>query len=212
LVDTDSEVSISFGPLWRGRRPPPLRPACPVRRSISILPAASGIRPGHRVLEVGCGPGYLTRLAADAVGPSGRAVGIDPSPTVIRYAQHVTRQPHCDFQLGVAEALETPDASFDVVLSSLMLHHLPEDLRPRAVAEMLRVLRPGGRLLIADFRPPTSRIGRHLTGPLAGPAMRHNPVHLIEPLARDAGFTVLDSGDLHRFIYYVTATRPNPKN
>lgn len=179
------------------------------RRVFTRLVELSGARPGDRVLDVGCGPGYLTRLAAGAVGPGGTALGIDPSPTVIRYAQRVTRQDNCAFQLGVAEALEAPEASFDVVVSSLMIHHLPDDLRPRAITEILRVLRPGGRLLIADFRPPGSRVGGHLIGALAGPAMQHNPIHLLEPVIRDAGFAVQDRGDLHPFLHYVTATRPD---
>lgn len=59
-----------------------------------------------------------------------------------------------EFQVGVAEALPFPGDHFDVVVSSLVIHHLPEDLRVRAVEEMRRVLRPGGRLLVAEARNP----------------------------------------------------------
>jgi ubiquinone/menaquinone biosynthesis C-methylase UbiE len=175
------------------------------RRVFARLVALSGAKPGDHVLDVGCGPGYLTRLAAEAVTPGGRALGIDPSPTVIDYARRATTS--AEFALGVAESLEAPDASFDVVLSSLMVHHLPEDLRPQAMREMARVLRPGGRLLVADFRPPKSKVGRHLVGAVTGPAMEHNPVHLLETLVRDAGFEVRGRGDLHPFLHYVQAVR-----
>ncbi|MGI9034303.1 MAG: class I SAM-dependent methyltransferase [Acidimicrobiales bacterium] len=57
-------------------------------------------------------------------------------------------------------ALDAPDGSYDVVVTSLMIHHLPEALRPQAMREMFRVLRPGGRVLVADFRPPAGRLGR----------------------------------------------------
>lgn len=179
------------------------------RRAVfSRLVALSGAKPGDRAVDVGCGTGYLTRMLAEAVTPGGVVVGIDPSPSVIGYAERVTTNGACAYQLGIAEELELPDASTDVVVSSLMIHHLPQRLRARAFEEMFRVLRPGGGLLVADFRPPTGRLGRRLVGLAAGPAMRDNPVHLLESLAGGAGFVVEDSGDVRPLLHYVRATRP----
>lgn len=177
------------------------------RRVFTALVALSGARPGDHVLDVGCGPGYLTRLAADAVRPGGAALGIDPSPSVIAYAQRAGHD-SCSFALGVAENLESYDGSMDVVLSSLMMHHLPEDLRPQALREMFRTLRAGGHLLVADFRPPRSRLGRHLIGAVTGPVMQHNPIDDLEPMIRDTGFDIIGRGDLHPFLHYVQARRP----
>jgi len=90
-----------------------------------------------------------------------------------------------------------------------MIHHLPEELRPQAIGEMFRVLRPGGSLLIAEFRPPASRIGRRLIGSLHSPAMAKNRVDLLAPMVREAGFEQLRSGDLRSSTHYVKAVKPS---
>ncbi|AUY53433.1 methyltransferase domain-containing protein [Streptomyces sp. CB01881] len=179
------------------------------RQVFTRLARLSGARPGDRALDVGCGTGYLTLCVADAVTPAGSVLGIDPSPDVLTHARRrADRRPHCTFADGIAENLPGPDGGYDVVVSSLMIHHLPEHVRARSVAEMHRVLRPGGRLLLADFRPPANPVARHLIGAVTGPVMEHNPVHLLEPLVRDAGFTQIETGDLHPWIHHVRATKP----
>ncbi|GAA4989412.1 class I SAM-dependent methyltransferase [Kitasatospora paranensis] len=179
------------------------------RRVFARLAELSGARPGDHALDVGCGTGYLTRFMAAAVTPAGTVRGIDPSPDVLAHARRLSgRHPHCTYADGVAERLDAPDDTYDVVVSSLMIHHLPPDVRGRAVAEMLRVLRPGGRLLIADFRPPAHPVARHLVGALTGPAMEHNPVRLIAPLVRQTGFDEVTTGDLSPWIHHVRGVKP----
>jgi SAM-dependent methyltransferase len=109
------------------------------------------LRPGQRVLEIGCGTGNLL-LAAKAAEPGTAAVGLDPDLAALARAHRKARRRHLPVQLdrGYADALPYADDTFDVVLSSFMLHHVPADQRETAVREVLRVLRPGGALHLVD--------------------------------------------------------------
>ena len=113
----------------------------------------AAISPGDRVLDVGCGPGRLTLGAALAAGPKGETLGIDPSPEMIDLATRKARRTGSPaaFRVAPIEAIPSPGDHFDVVLANMMLHHLPLELQQRGLAEVLRVLKPNGRLVAADF-------------------------------------------------------------
>jgi SAM-dependent methyltransferase len=179
-------------------------------RIFARLVAESGARRGDRVLDVGCGTGHFTRAMAEAVAPSGTALGVDPSIEAIAEARRRTRRANCTFSDGIAQALDAPEGSFDVVVSSLMIHHLPEMLRPQAIGEMFRVLRSGGSLLVAEFRPPSSRIGRRLVRTLTGHgAMAENRVDLLAPMIQEVGFEQIRTGDLRPWTYFIQAQKPS---
>jgi ubiquinone/menaquinone biosynthesis C-methylase UbiE len=127
------------------------------------------LKPGEAVLDVGCGTGGVTIPAKIRVGEKGKAAGIDPSPEMIANARRKAKRAglEIDFQVGVIESLAFPDNTFDVVTSSLMMHHLPKNLQVKGLNEIKRVLKPSGRLLIADMRRPSKNFfKRHFT-PLA---------------------------------------------
>jgi ubiquinone/menaquinone biosynthesis C-methylase UbiE len=177
------------------------------RSAFTRLAALSGAAPGDHVLDVGCGTGYLTRLLAPLVGPDGRVTGLDPSPPMLDHARR--RAPgNCSYEAGEGQALPFPDGSFDVVVSSLAVHHMPLSARGTAVQEMFRVLRPGGRLLICEFRPPANRLAARLVSALAGPAMRPSMPDLLAGLVPAAGFHIQSMGDVRPSLRYVSAVRP----
>jgi demethylmenaquinone methyltransferase/2-methoxy-6-polyprenyl-1,4-benzoquinol methylase/phosphoethanolamine N-methyltransferase len=119
------------------------------------------IKPGDSVLEVGCGTGALTIAANVRAGSTGKVYGIDASPEMIQVARAKAARlgKEIDFRVDLIEALSFADHTFDVVLSSLMMHHLPDDLKRKGLSEIYRVLKPGGRLLVIDVKRPTSLHG-----------------------------------------------------
>ena len=113
--------------------------------------ALAGPRDSQRVLDVGCGTGNLLR----AKGKRHRnveLVGVDPDLKMLARAERKIRRAGLTAQLdrGFAQELAFPDASFDVVFSSLMLHHLETSAKDEMLAEVRRVLRPDGVLVLAD--------------------------------------------------------------
>lgn len=119
------------------------------RRTVQL----AGVQPGEAVLEVGCGTGSLAIAARQAVGREGRVVGIDPSAAMVAAARKKAAQKHADvsFEPAAGEKLPFAEGEFDAVLCSLVLHHLPGGVKEATLAEVLRVLRPGGRFLAVDL-------------------------------------------------------------
>ncbi|HET6822248.1 MAG TPA: methyltransferase domain-containing protein [Anaerolineales bacterium] len=151
------------------------------------------ISPGDSVLDVGCGTGEVTLLAKTRA-KAGSVYGIDPAPEMIAVARKKAARKglEIDFRMGVIEALPLPNSSMDVVTSSLMMHHLPENLKVRGLAEIYRVLKPSGRLLIADFLRPTGSFLNHLYIAFTRHHGLRAGVEDLQGILRNTGFSQID--------------------
>ncbi len=109
--------------------------------------AALSLRPGERVLDIGCGPGYLAQEMAEQVGPDGFVQGVDPSPSMLAIAAG-RALPHMELSEGDALSLPARDAEFDAAVSTQVYEYVADI--EGALREARRVLRPGGRLLVLD--------------------------------------------------------------
>ena len=151
------------------------------------------MHPGEQVLDVGCGTGTLAMEVQSRVGRAGRVAGIDPSPQQIARARAKAARRHVpiEFQIGVIEHLAFPDQTFNVVLSTLMMHHLPADVKRQGLAEIARVLKPGGRLVIADFKRKQERQGRAARFHAGGSSVQD-----LAAMVSDAGFSEVETEEM----------------
>jgi ubiquinone/menaquinone biosynthesis C-methylase UbiE len=166
------------------------------------------LQPGNSVLDIGCGTGTLVLAAERRVGSGGRICGIDASRQMIGRATTKAARAGstAEFRIAPAETLPFPDGTFDVVLSTLMLHHLPEGVRIACLHEALRVLKKGGRLLAVDFagtagrkKGPHGLFGRHQSLDLD---------QLVQSL-KEIGFGPIETGETGFFnLRYFRASSP----
>jgi ubiquinone/menaquinone biosynthesis C-methylase UbiE len=178
-----------------------------VRSLHRTLADQAGIAPGQRVVEIGCGTGNLTLLVAHR-HPAATVVGLDPDPLALARARRKSARDGSPVQwdLGSAADLPYPDESVDRVLSCLMFHHLDEGEKNRALSEVRRVLRPGGRLHLVDFagdhRGFLTRLTRH------HPRLQDNAGDRIPARMREAGLRdVSDLGPGRLGVRFYRATR-----
>ncbi len=166
------------------------------RRTHDRLIAQAELADGMRVLEIGCGTGNVLARAR-RTHPNVELIGSDPDPAALERARH--KLPGTRLDVAYAQELPYPDGEFDRVLSSAMLHHLDTATKPLALAEVFRVLRPGGQLHLVDF------VEGH--GGMLGGLLRrhtHQPVDFtgdIPAMLATAGFSCEQLGTQRNLIF-----------
>jgi len=173
------------------------------------------LRKSDRILDLGCGTGVLTRLIAGHLDAraGGIATGIDAAAKMIVVAQKRRGTRTCRFEIAAAENLPFEDESFEGVVSSLFFHHVPLDLKQKAMAEAFRVLVPGGRLVVADIHTPSSLLGS-LTAHVARLLHAHSQIEenmqgVLPILIAEAGFLVPRQGRTYGgYITVFASTKP----
>lgn len=156
--------------------------------------AIASLTPGQTVLDLGAGAGFDAFLAARAVGPTGRVIGVDMTPAMVTKARANARRgawPNVEFRLGEIEALPVADASVDVVISNCVINLCPD--KTPVYREAFRVLRPGGRIAVSDVVARTelpadvkADLALH-SGCLAGATLHTD----LERIMTEAGFTAI---------------------
>ncbi len=180
------------------------------RKLRNSIAAMAPYKVGDLVLDVGCGTGDQAMLAKEVVGEHGEVYGSDASAKMIEIAQAKSRtsKTNVNFQVDLIENISHPNETFDVVMNSLVMHHLPGELKSKGIVEIYRVLKQGGYLYIVDMEPDGdgtfiqrfTDLMIHLHG--GSKKLRDNVQRLI-PLLRQGGFRDIKTGRVNRQFAYI---------
>lgn len=176
------------------------------RREKQLAVEALRLAPGDTVLDLACGPGSFTSVFAATVGPEGCALGLDTSAPMLARARIDNAATGARFVRGDAHRLPFPDGSLDAAICYGALYLIPDPFA--ALAEMVRVVRPGGRLAVMTSVEAGPSVVRRLERTLAAPGgLRVFTRDDITSRLREAGFTEV-AQEVHGVLQYVAGTAP----
>lgn len=217
MTTTTGEFVPALGYHWLTRLYDPLLALTLRERALKQqLVDQAGLRPGQDVLDFGCGTGTLAILLKRSC-PGARVVGLDPDVNVLALAREKIAAGGLDIELrqGFLTADTFAPASFDRIVSTLVLHHLTHEERAAVFAVFRHILRPGGQLHIADFGLPASRYARLISGLFqhfdGAERTADNLAGRLAVQVADAGFAgtnvVAHRGTVFGTVEYLRATR-----
>jgi demethylmenaquinone methyltransferase/2-methoxy-6-polyprenyl-1,4-benzoquinol methylase/phosphoethanolamine N-methyltransferase len=183
------------------------------RRLWRMVLELARVAPGENLLDIGCGTGRLVLAAGAAVGPSGEAHGIDAAPEMISVARRKASRAGAavHFSVGAFEDMPFEDGHFDVLTSTLVMHHLPAEVKRKGFSEARRVTKPGGRFIAVDYEAPEAGLPRFLSRLFLGHHMGNAQIRNSLDLLREAGFTDLESGRTSiSWLSFVGGSSPSP--
>ena len=188
----------------------------PARRLRARLAEAVGLKPGHRVLDIGCGTGALA-ISLKRAAPGATILGLDPDRRILAIAARKSNELGLAIHLdqGLASALPYADASFDRVVSTLAFHHLSRNAKRVALTEIRRVLRASGELHLLDFGRPSNGLMAIISWLVSffedRDAVRDNFRGLLPSLIEEAEFsTVVESASFNTVFGTLRLYRATP--
>lgn len=148
------------------------------------------LQPGQCLLDVGCGTGITLAALNRKYGDSVELYDIEPSEDMVSQAEGLLRNStYVRLKTGTAEKLPYKDSFFDYVTCSLVMHHMPKDVKLESLKEIRRVLKPGGVLVLTDWEKPTNPLGRFIGWLWRNHAyVRENTGGILAQLLKKAGF------------------------
>ena len=165
---------------------------------------ALALKPGHAVADLGAGTGYFTRRLAAAVGPDGSAIGLDLAPEMVERMNNDAAArgiSNCEARVVTPDDLALAPGSLDVLFSCNVFHHIGD--RPAYLRRIIPALRPGGRVVIVDFKP-----GELPVGP--PPAQKVAPEQAIDEFRR-AGYRLARAHDFLEYQYFLEFAPAGPE-
>ncbi|HST61241.1 MAG TPA: class I SAM-dependent methyltransferase [Longimicrobium sp.] len=189
MTDTKRAYVPAAGKHWRLPFYDLMAKALGADSARAVLAEQAAVRPGERALEIGCGTGSLLLLLKRAQ-PGAEVIGLDPDPAALAIARRKAGRAGVTLRLdeGFADVMPYGDGSIDLALSSLMFHHLSTGVKAGTLAEVRRVLKPGGRFLMLDFGGPDSGgrgfFARHIH---SNHHLKDNDEHRVLGFLREAG-------------------------
>lgn len=160
---------------------------------------AEGLGPGGVVADIGCGPGFFTIPAAEIVGPGGMVYALDTQEDMLRSLEERNPPENVKTIVNPEDSLPLPDASVDLALFAYALHETGEGARDKLLGEILRVLKPGARLLLIDWEDIEEDRGP--------PRDERVPSKDAAGMLAEAGFTDIATGMVTESHYRISAAR-----